>query len=68
MRWVGYVAYTNKKKNACKVLVENLEGKKLLGRSRGRWEDNIQVNLKGKGLDACTGYILFRIGISGGLL
>jgi hypothetical protein len=29
------------KKNAYKILVKKPEGKRPLGRSRGRWEDNI---------------------------
>jgi hypothetical protein len=29
--------------DAYRILVENLEGKKLLGRPRRRWEDNIKM-------------------------
>jgi hypothetical protein len=34
-----------KKRGAYKVLVEKTEGKRPLGRSRGRWEDNIKMDL-----------------------
>ena len=34
------------KRNACRVLVEKLEGKTLHGQPRHRWEDNIQTDLK----------------------
>jgi hypothetical protein len=33
-------------KNACKILMGKLEGKKDLGRPRCRWEDNITVDLR----------------------
>jgi hypothetical protein len=33
-----------------KYLSEKYEGKRLLGRSRHRWEDNYKMDLKGKGL------------------
>jgi hypothetical protein len=36
-----------KKKNACRVLVGKLEGKRPLGRARGRWEDsNNEMDLR----------------------
>jgi hypothetical protein len=34
------------KRNACRILVEKLEGKKQLGRRRCRWEDNIRMDLR----------------------
>jgi hypothetical protein len=44
------------------------EGKSQLGRSRGRWESNIQIGLKKKErLMTYIGYIRLRIGSSGGL-
>jgi hypothetical protein len=33
-------------KIACKILVENPEGKRPLGRPRRRWEDNIRMDLR----------------------
>jgi hypothetical protein len=35
------------KRNACKVLVGKSEGNRPLGRSRCRWENNIEMNLRG---------------------
>jgi hypothetical protein len=41
MRWAGHVARTGEKRNAYMLLV----GKRLLGRPRRRWVDNIRVDL-----------------------
>jgi hypothetical protein len=38
-----------KKRNSYRILVRKLEGKELLGRPRGRWEDNIKLNPREKG-------------------
>ena len=46
------------------VLIGIPEGKRSLGRPRGRWEDNIKMYLQG----AWTGLIWFRIGTAGELL
>jgi hypothetical protein len=35
-----------KKRNAYRILVGKPEGKKLLERSRRRWEDNIKMDLR----------------------
>jgi hypothetical protein len=37
------------KRNAYSVLVGKSEGKRLLGRIRPRWEDNIKMDLRGTG-------------------
>jgi hypothetical protein len=37
---------TGEKKNACRVLVGNPEGKRPLGRPKRRWVDNIKMDLK----------------------
>jgi hypothetical protein len=34
------------KMNACRLLVGNPEGKNKLGRSRRRWVDNIEIDLR----------------------
>jgi hypothetical protein len=44
MRWTGYVARLGEKRNAYRILVENSEEKRQLGRPRRRWEYNIQIN------------------------
>jgi hypothetical protein len=37
------------RRNACRDLVVKLEGRKLLGRLRHRWEDNIKTDLQEMG-------------------
>jgi hypothetical protein len=38
-------------RGAYRVLVGRREGKRLLGRSRRRWEDNIKMDLREIGID-----------------
>jgi hypothetical protein len=45
MRWAEHVARMSEKSNAYRLLVGKLEGKRLLGRPRYRWVDNIRMNL-----------------------
>jgi hypothetical protein len=44
MRWAWYVACMGEKRNACRMLLGKLEGKRPLGRHKCRWED-IEINL-----------------------
>jgi hypothetical protein len=44
MRWTGYVTHTERR-NAYIILVRKPEGKRLLGRPRRAWEDNIKIEL-----------------------
>jgi hypothetical protein len=46
MRRAGHVARMGAKKNAYRNLVGKPEGKRPVGRSRRRWEDNIKIYLK----------------------
>jgi hypothetical protein len=46
MRWVGYVARIENKRNACKNLVGTPEGKRPLGIPKRRWVDYIKMDLK----------------------
>jgi hypothetical protein len=39
------------KRNAYKILVGKLEGKRPLGKPRCRWEDNIKMDFRKIGLD-----------------
>jgi hypothetical protein len=39
------------KRNAYGILVGKPKGKRPLGRHRNRWEDNIQMDLRGTGWD-----------------
>ena len=51
MRWVGHVTCMEEGRGVHKVLVGKPEGKRLLGRPRRRWEDNINgPSGSGKGL------------------
>jgi hypothetical protein len=44
---MGMTCSTNwEKRNLCRILVGNLEGKKPLGRPRRRWVDNIKMDLR----------------------
>jgi hypothetical protein len=46
MSWVRLVAGIGEMKNAHNVLIAKPEGKRPLGRSRRRWEDNVKMDLK----------------------
>ena len=46
MRWAGHVAHMGEERGAHRVLVGKLEGKRLLGRPRRRWVDNIRMDLQ----------------------
>ena len=56
MRWVGHVACMGESRGAYSVLLVRPEGKRPLGRTRLRWDDNIKMDLQevgfgGYGLD-----------------
>jgi hypothetical protein len=46
MRWAEHVARIGEKRNAYRLLVRKPEGKRLLGRPKHRWVDNIKMDLK----------------------
>ena len=46
MRWAWHVARMGEKRDVCRVLVGKPEVKRLLGRPRSRWEDNIKMDLQ----------------------
>jgi len=46
MRWAGHVARMGERRGAYRVLVGKPEGKRPLGRSRRRWEDNIKMDFR----------------------
>jgi hypothetical protein len=46
LRWAGHVARIGEGTGVCRVLVGKLEGKRPLGRSRRKWEDNIKMDLR----------------------
>jgi hypothetical protein len=49
MRWVGHVSRMGERRGVYRVLVGKPEGRRLLGRLRHRWEDNIKMDLKEEG-------------------
>ena len=46
MTWPGYVAPMGEGRDVYGVLVGKLEGRRPLGRPRGRWEDNNKMDLQ----------------------
>jgi hypothetical protein len=68
MRWAGHVARMGEGRNVYRVLLGNLEGKRLLGRPRRRWEDGIKMDLREIGWGVWSGFTWLRIGTVGGLL
>jgi hypothetical protein len=59
MRWAGHE--WGKKKNTYRLLVGKLEGKRLLGRARCRWVDNIKMDLERSDGVMWTGLVWLRI-------
>jgi len=46
MRWAGHVAHMGERRGVYRILMGKPEGKRPLGRSRRRWEDNIKMNFQ----------------------
>jgi hypothetical protein len=46
MRWAGHVACMGEVRGAHNILVGRPEGRRPLGRTRHRWEDNILIDLR----------------------
>jgi hypothetical protein len=44
MKWAGHVAQTGERRHACRILLEDPEGRRPLGRHRRIWEDNIKMD------------------------
>jgi hypothetical protein len=53
MGWAGHIARVEEMRNAFKIFVIKLEGKRPLRKPRRRWDDNIRMNLR----EIC-GYVL----------
>ena len=53
MRWAGHVARMGEERGAYGVLVGKPEGKRLPGRPRRRWVDNIRMDLQ----EVVCGYV-----------
>jgi hypothetical protein len=46
MRRAGHVGRMEEKRNACRILVGKIKGKRQLRRPRCRWVDNIKMDLR----------------------
>ena len=51
MRLAVHVAHMGERRGIYRILVGKPEGKRLLGRPRHRWEDNIKVDLQEVGCE-----------------
>jgi hypothetical protein len=58
MRWAGHEACMGEGKGVYRVLVGRPEGKRPLGRPRHRWEDNIKMDLKERGINRVNWILL----------
>jgi hypothetical protein len=56
LRWVGHVARMGEGRGVYRVLMGKPEGKRLLGRPRRRWEDNVKMDLQELGF-GCEDWI-----------
>ena len=54
MRWAGREARMEEGRSAFKIITGKPTGKRPLGRPRGRWEDNIRMDLEEIGIIACN--------------
>ena len=63
LRWAGHVVRMKKGRSAFKILTGKPTGKRLLGKSTRRWEDNVRKNIRGivekLGIIYCFFIILF---------
>ena len=57
MRWAGHVACMGESRGIYRILVGKTKGKRLLGRPRSRWEDNIKMDLQEMGCGGCMSWI-----------
>jgi hypothetical protein len=46
MRWSGHAACMGEMRNTYTILVEKLQGKRILGTPRPRWENDIGIDLR----------------------
>jgi hypothetical protein len=52
--WAGHVARMGERRGVYRILVGKSEGKRPLGRPRHRWEDNIKLDPREKGIDGAN--------------
>jgi hypothetical protein len=68
MRWAGHVARMGKGRGVYRVLVGRPKGKKPLGRPRHRWEDNVKMDLRERGINEVNWIGWLRIESNGELM
>jgi hypothetical protein len=68
MRLVVHVACMGDIRNIYRILVRKLKGKRLLGRTRHKWEDDIAMNLRGIGWEVVDWIHMAHVRNVGGLL
>jgi hypothetical protein len=68
MRWAGHVASKGETRGIYRVLVGKPEGKRPLGRTRCKREDNLKMHLQEVGCGAWTGSSWFGIRAGSGQL
>jgi hypothetical protein len=68
MRWVGHAACMGDGRGVYRILVGRPKGKRPLGRSRRRWDDNMKVDIREVGIDGPNWIRLAQDGSSDGLL
>ena len=68
MRWAGHVARMGERRGVYRILVVKPEGKRLLGRPRRRWVNNIKIDIQEMGCSVSTGSSWLRIETGGGHL
>jgi hypothetical protein len=54
MRWAGHVACMGEGRGVYRVLVGRSKGKRLLGRPRRSWENNIKIDFREIGIDGAN--------------
>ena len=45
LKWIGYVVRMAESRSAFEIVTGKSTGKRLLGRPRFRWEDNIRIGI-----------------------
>ena len=66
MRWATHVALMGEGRSVFRLLVGKSEGKRPLGRSKRRREDNSKMDFQEMGWGPWTGLIWLRMGTDGG--
>jgi hypothetical protein len=68
MKWAGHVACMEEGRGVYRVLVGRPESKRPRRRPRRRWDDNIKMDLREKGIDGANGIELAQDRVQWGTL